>query len=101
MVSSDDSFRSSGRTAAHENYRRIVGTSAQISRRYSMLSGYKLGKSFVAFTKIDAIAFFLLPKKSVGEPQLEREILLDVRRDDSSDSCARLHGFQLIVRAIQ
>ena len=77
-----------GRTrgaAAHQDHCKIVESNRNRWTSRSAIAPKKLCESVVAGVKLDAVSFLFLLEQRVGEPKLERQILLDVGRDDTPD----------------
>src|SRR6266550_4803343 len=60
-----------------------------------------MGESEIAVLQLNSITFFFFAEKRVANPQLEREIFLDVCSDNASDRRFGLQSLHLIVSSIQ
>ena len=98
---SDDAFRRAGRSAAHQDDRRVVRLDAMIRPRRAAVLRDEVGETVVAVAKRDVLAFLLLLEQRVAHAERERQVLLDAGGDESFQRSPRLHPLQLVVIAVE
>ena len=100
-MQTDDALRRAGCPAAHEDHCRIRRRDSHRRRSYAFEPRQQLGKSDVVALQDDAIAGALFLEEHIGDRQRARQVLFDVRRDDSPDLRARLDALHFLVEAIE